>query len=477
MLRGDLAITRLDEVLRLLADDRATGRLAVDEGGRGARARTAEIFVADGDIYAAWVAEPDADPLLAADARLRLRLLAAGTLRQEAWEEAIIAQEELFDWSIGELLVELGHLDRASLERVATEELLDAVTQSSGWSFGSFRFRRRERARNRAGRTYTVSELLEAVTQRRLERERLGVPADAVASPGDGAAEAGGLEAAVLGLVDGGRSVAEIAAGCGCTGFEVAGILRSLADRGYVMLPAPAADVAPQDEQPNVADQDDPLDPVSRWSALLDATLPPAVVAHEPRATVERVRSDLPPRPVEELDPETAQRRARLRARAAEELLAAQAEAEALREAEVARAALALGISVVENPAALESADLPEEAAPEQASAADPAHGESKSDAPEAHQDATVVALPDAGEFDTGDVEPGDVEPADASAAQAVEEPDEEHDPALAAALLRELSSLGVEDELAPGPRRGSRIPVPRHAATPSRKKRGLFGR
>ena len=357
MLRGDLALTPLDEVLRLLADDQLTGRLALNDGGKGAQTRSAEIYVATGEIYAAWLAEADADPVLVADERLRLRLLAEGTLRPDAWDDALAAQEELYDWSIGELLVELGHLERDVLERVAREELLDAVAQASGWTLGSYRFRRRERTRNRAGRTYTVSDLLEAVSGRRDERHRLRISADAVPSPGDGAPETVGLEAAVLGLVDGVRSVADIEVGCGCTGLEVAGILRSLADQGHVSLPAPPVELMPEDAEPVVADVDDP---VSRWSALLDATLPPAAKEEEPRSTVELVRSDLPARPVENLDPETAERRARLRARAAEELLAAQAEAEALREAEVARAALAAELSVVESLAVIETPEEPE---------------------------------------------------------------------------------------------------------------------
>jgi hypothetical protein len=361
VLRGDLALTPLDEVLRLLANDQLTGRLALNDGGKGAVARNAEIYVATGEIYAAWLADADADPALAADERLRLRLIAEGTLRQDAWEDALAAQEELYDWSIGELLVELGHLERAVLEQVAREELLDAVAQASGWALGGYRFRRRERTRNRAGRTYTVSQFLEAVSGRRAERERLQLPATAVPSLGEGAADIVGLEAAVLGLVDGVRSVADIEVGCGCTGLEVAMILRSLADRGHVALPAPPVEVVAEDAEPIVADEEDPI---SRWSALLDATLPPAAPQDAPHSTVEMVRSDLPARPIENIDPETAERRARLRARAAEELLAAQAEAEALREAAVARAALADELSVVESLAVVETAEAPESIEP-----------------------------------------------------------------------------------------------------------------
>ena len=49
----------------------------------------------------------------------------------------------------------------------------------------------------------------------------------------------------------------------------------------------------------------------------------------------------------------------------------------------------------------------------------------------------------------------------------------------LAAVLLRELSSLGLDDEPTPAvaTRRTPRVPAPRHAATSSKKKRGIFGR
>jgi hypothetical protein len=525
VLRGDLATTPLDEVLRLLADDRATGRLALSESGQDAQSRTAEIYLAAGEIYAAWVvAGPQADPVLDADARLRLRLLAEGTLREEAWDDAVEAQEELFDWSVGELLVELGHLERTTLERVATQELLDAVSQAYEWRFGSYRFRRREKTRNRAGRTYQVSDLLEAVAARRIEQERLDVRFDAVPSVGNDAAEAEGLEAGVLAQVDGARSVREIAEACGCTELEAAQLLRSLADRGCVLLPEPSvamgapAPVAAQDE-----------DPLSRWSALLDSALPPAVQEEEePRATVELVRSDLPPRPVENLDPETAERRARLRARAAEELLAAQAEAEALREAEVARAALADELSVApevtvaEPPVVLTSTEVaeeplvaelplakaaievaePEAVAESEAVAAPEAVTEPEAIVipepafePEAITEPDAITEPEAVTEPEPITEPEPVEPEPVSEADLPTEPEpvteaepagqpdvagaDEHDPALAAVLLRELSSLGLDDEPAPAATaaRTPRVPAPRHATPPSKKKRGIFGR
>jgi hypothetical protein len=510
VLRGDLATTPLDEVLRLLADDRATGRLALSESGQDAQSRTAEIYVAAGEIYAAWVVEgPQADPVMDADARLRLRLLAEGTLREDAWDDAVEAQEELFDWSVGELLVELGHLERTTLERVATQELLEAVSQAYEWRFGGYRFRRREKTRNRAGRAYPVSDLLEAVAARRIELERLDVRFDAVPSVGNDSAEAEGLEAAVLARVDGTRSVREIAEACGCTGLEATQLLRSLADRGCVLLPQPS--VAVGAPEPVAAEDEDPL---SRWSALLDSALPPAVQEEEPRATVELVRSDLPPRPVENLDPETAERRARLRVRAAEELLAAQAEAEALREAEVARAALADELSVApevtvaEPPDMLTSTEVAEELLVAELPLAEAAIEVAAPEAvtePEPFTEREAIAIPEATfepafepeaitepepVTDPEPVEPEPVsqaelptEPEPVTEAEPAAQPDvagaDEHDPALAAVLLRELSSLGLEDEPAPAATaaRTPRVPAPRQATPPSKKKRGIFGR
>ncbi len=46
------------------------------------------------------------------------------------------------------------------------------------------------------------------------------------------------------------------------------------------------------------------------------------------------------------------------------------------------------------------------------------------------------------------------------------------------AALLRELSSLGLDDDPPPPPpTRPARPPAPRPAAAPAKKKKGLFGR
>jgi hypothetical protein len=375
------------------------------------------------------------------------------------------------------------------------------------------------------------------------------------------------------------------------------------------VLPAPVVEELLADLAPVATDDDDPL---SRWSALLDATLPPPVVEETPHSTVELVRSDLPPRPVENLDPETAQRRARLRARAAEELVAAQEEVEALREAEVARVALAEELSIIESLMVIESTDESQSSDPVDVVATDDVvesvaepteEPESTADASDdlglvdttETADATeapeTVVVPDTAvatdvldavaatepPVEAVEVEDSPVEqaaelpsdplvdridelvaeelldadlplaavaaeaqlaelpvlselsesselselpapselseaaeqsavvpndepvaesaddtdaldtldtldaPASLESLESVEpvEPAEEHDPALAAALMRELSSLGLDDEPAPAltTTRSPRVPAPRHAAPPSRKKRGIFGR
>ena len=533
MLRGDLLSTPLGDVLRQLAQEGGTGCLVVRTdrpalGNRPATVLEAEIHLKDGEVYAAAVRdtataheldEPDADE------RLRTRLLAEGRLDEAAWDDALQAQEELFDWTVGELLVELGHLDETVLHAIAAEELLEAVTSVTTWTVGPWRFRRRARARHRAGRNYPVAELLTLTADRRREREELAVP-DGVGirrTDSEVAADSG-LPAAIAGVLDGERDVEALAAACGCSVLEAARVVRALCDAGTAALPEPVVATA---TAPGAEDED----PLSRWSALLDSALPPAVEEAAPLVSVQRVKSDLPTQPADDVDPAVAERRARLRSRAAEELLAAQAEAEALRERAAAAAAvedLSVVVPEIVHGPGVQDAALVDDVAPveDQVPVDDVAPvedqvpvedvGPSRTSLPSTTpppsrtwsrsrtspvddttplDDTTPVedlvpvedVAPVEDQVPVEDVAPvEDQPPVDDTAPLDDTTPvEDEHDPALAAALLRELSSLGLDDEPATaavgpvGPARPSTTPrvPPQRPAAAARKRRGIFGR
>jgi hypothetical protein len=515
VLKGDLTTTPLPAVLRSLAADAVTGCLRV-EGEDG----DARVYLRSGKVYA--VVLPGRPP------RLGASLVASGELSPADLAEASEAQRtELQGWRLGELLVHLGYVEQPVVEAVVSAQLRESAAELALWPTGRWTFRTAERTREDVAPAVPVEDLLAEVDRRRAELDALapligGADAVPVLSAAGTAPETQQLDPqawSLLCAVDGERSVAALAAAGGLSLHEAGALVARLVEAGLVEVePATAAEVA------DITYDDGDTDSWAQVHVLADAAAPstpaepaalagpagiaarlaealkglgsaPAAMAptlmpgeddhraldahvddEQVETSVERASEHL----AAALGPATGElelfpvdgavrhadvipldaKQAERRARDAAELAARQAELEAARAAEAAAA---------------ERADA-ELLAEEQADAARERHRQSAVIQAEAFAELSAAAgsaAPAAVAVDEAhDAEPAPVD----GVVEPVDEPAHPPRGADTAALLRELSSLGFDDEPAPAP-----VPQPRPTAATStvaaKKRKGLFSR
>ncbi|MDQ6650191.1 MAG: DUF4388 domain-containing protein, partial [Actinomycetota bacterium] len=361
MLKGDLAVTPLAEILTMLAADEATGCLHV----RDAADEEALIYLKSGDVYA--VSVPGRRPQLGA------RLVTSGALGPEALAEALEAQRtELQGWRLGELLVHLGYVEQPLVEDFVNEQVRDACADLSRWPAGKWRFRKSERTREDVAPPVPVADLLDEVRRRLAVWDEL---ADVVHGPGAvPRLAAGGMSTAELSIdadawsllckVDGERTLIELARDCGLTLFEAGRVIHGLVVSGLLEveeepLPAPSPEPAPvEDEMPADAGNalaaltaaftstngaepevelvdgaDQYAGPIARVSQALSALLGPSHADNDPFAAPKKrvVQTKSAAEPLTESA--EAARRDRIRAAASAELATAHAMAEEQRRA------------------------------------------------------------------------------------------------------------------------------------------------
>lgn len=512
MRKGDLGATGLEPVLTQLADEAGTGCLhVVDPADERAR-----VFLRAGRVYAVDV--PGRRPDLGS------QLVSSGALTPEALDEAVEAQRsELQGWRLGELLVHLSLVDRPVVEDVVREHVRTAMTDLLDWREGAWRFRVGERTRADVAPPSDVPDLLAAVRQRRTAGQVAGpvpraatVPALAAASTTAGELEVDADAWSLLREVDGRRTLARLAADCGLTVHEAGHLLTALVAAGLVEVedghrPGVADDPEDLDLQARRlleldlatdalagtedADPDEDVDTsISRVSHALAALLRPDGLVEDGTVAVK------PPLPAAPLDPEDAETVAR---RA--ELATAQAELEASRrhhaggkqaERDAEQWSTAAQPPTSAHGPAQERADLaadlpgdgsvvdeaPVEAAPaEEPAAAEPPAADGERARAEEHELREAVASAKAELSATASSAP-DVQPLAADApdgppvapsAEAARRAWAPHETDTAS-LMRELSSLGLEDE----PALPASAPRPQPVTVPAQKKRkGLFGR
>lgn len=496
MLRGDLASLPLDQVLLRLGDG-ASGCLHVS----GPAGETGVVHVRDGLVHAASLPQvPD---------QLGPRLVAAGLLSIEQLADAERARAtELTEWLLSELLVHLGHVDEEHVAAVVRERALDAACQIAGWTAGAWRFRRGERARRLLPEPLSVAGLLALVADRRGEQRTLlaelggsgAVPAfadeEAATSP-DLSLGHDGL--ALLTGIDGGRTVAELGARCGMTLLEVLRLMHGLRTNGLIVVTPSEAETVPEaanwaalDLHDLVHDSSVTLDstldstlstslgvlagaedvsagdgPVgaslTRVSQALNTLMGPvgATGGEDADPATGQDPTQLPTRPApglpEALSPEL-QRRERIRAAAAAELALAHADAEAQ------RTRTAGGPSAVER--AVERAVEQADERADELQLAREALGMPLTLRPGTQRPETLRtsdAEPQAWQASAGQPPaPGDAR----SASEATD----------TAALLRELSNLGNDQDAAPRPPSPRPAPVTPEASGRGWRK-GRFGR
>jgi hypothetical protein len=257
VLTGDLADGSLAAVLRRLATDRATGCLRVSRADGG----FAEIHLAAGRVVAA-------DPSAGAD--LAARLVTAGAVGPEVVRTGDREADRL---------VERGYVEAAVVAQLRRDRVRDLVADTLGWPDGRWRFLPGESFERRWDEPLEVDPLLAECARR---AELVGAPTRTVdlVDAGRGAAERTPEQWAVLCLIDGERSLAELARDGALTVFEAAAAVDGLRAEGLVEFRI-AVDETDEVVEPAVVDElpaDEVVEPVVVDELPADEVLEPALV-------------------------------------------------------------------------------------------------------------------------------------------------------------------------------------------------------
>lgn len=237
-MRGDLSETTTTDLCRRLAADAATGVLDLD-GPRG----RGMLAWRDGRLVAATSPSPAA--------RLGDRLIHAGLLDRDALDAVLgaagdggsadDADDAAGGDGLGPLLVAEGLVSAAAVRLAAQEQVIDAVVELSSWTLGTYTLDPTRQAElPDAPVQLDVERLLTEVERRSAEGRTVAevvatpdaVPVVSAAADADGEVEPD--EAAVLDVIDGTRTVAEIAGLLGFGVAEVARVVYGLSRSGHV---------------------------------------------------------------------------------------------------------------------------------------------------------------------------------------------------------------------------------------------------
>lgn len=233
-LRGNLKDFSLPDVFQLVTFSRKTGvlRIARSDGAEGG------VWFRDGDVFFAssnWHNEP-----------LGERLVKAQRITPQALKRALeIRSGEPADGRrLGQILIDEGYITDRVLEAFVAEQIQDTIFDLMRWDEGDFDF---EAMPDVVDEDIGLSVSIENVVMegsRRLEewnRIRKKIPSMDVVfkmatAPGEGTFEISlkPMEWQLLLLVDGSRSVAELATATNRTDFEVARIIYGLFSAGLL---------------------------------------------------------------------------------------------------------------------------------------------------------------------------------------------------------------------------------------------------
>jgi len=239
LLQGSLGQFNLPNILQLVKMSAGTGALSLKRGDAEGK-----IYFAGGSICYARVT-PQSVPI-------GQRFVNARHITPAQLREAQSRQRETpGSGRLGSVLLELGFVDRDTLDAVVREQIQDSVFDFFGWPDGEFEFTNDEVAEEQD--TFVEMQVEDVIMEscRRIDElefvlEQLGslesVPrlarGPAVDELGEAVFSAEEWNCAVL--VDGHRDVNTILLGCGYDRFYGAKVMQGLYQRGFITISPPA---------------------------------------------------------------------------------------------------------------------------------------------------------------------------------------------------------------------------------------------
>ncbi|MGH2754177.1 MAG: DUF4388 domain-containing protein [Actinomycetota bacterium] len=237
MLKGTLDDFTLADVFRLLSLANKTGKLEVQRSAGSGR-----VFFRDGEIYYAdstMTREPLGKKLIRARAVTETQLMKA--LDQAAAGEG----------RVGDILVASGVATTEQLQGAVKQQIEDAVFEMLRWDLGEFSWDPRVEADVEVHLAVSVENLIMEASRRldELELIKRKIPSEETVpgmapSPPEGAVEINITpeEWRILVLIDGQRTVREIAEGSGWDGFVTMRTLYGLVSAGLVEVLGPRSE-------------------------------------------------------------------------------------------------------------------------------------------------------------------------------------------------------------------------------------------
>lgn len=233
-LRGNLKDFSLPDVFQLVTLSRKTGILRI----RRADGAEGSVWFRDGDVFFAqsnWHREP-----------LGERLVSAGKITPSALSRGLEAQkaEGAGGRRLGQILVDEDYITDKVLEAFVQEQIQDTIFDLFRWDEGDFDFEALEETpAEDIGLSVSIENIVMEGSRRLEEWNRIKkkIPSMEIVfkmatAPGEGTFEISlkPVEWSLLLLVDGTRTVAELAADTNRTDFEVARVLYGLFSAGLL---------------------------------------------------------------------------------------------------------------------------------------------------------------------------------------------------------------------------------------------------
>ncbi|HZK51112.1 MAG TPA: DUF4388 domain-containing protein [Actinomycetota bacterium] len=229
MLKGTLDDFSLPDIFRLTALAKKTGRLEVER-----RTGSGRIYFRDGDVYYAESTKSK-EPL-------GRKLIRSGWVTERQLRRAVVEQEQT-GRRVGEILIAQSAVDEEQIEWAVRSQIEDGVFDLLRWDLGAFVWEPDVEIEVEVPLTVTVENLIIEASRRldEISQIKKKIPsADVVlvmaARPPDGAHQINitSEEWQVLVLVDGRRTVEDIATTTGAEAYQTTRLLFGLMNAGLI---------------------------------------------------------------------------------------------------------------------------------------------------------------------------------------------------------------------------------------------------
>jgi hypothetical protein len=229
VLKGTLDDFTLSDIFRLTALAKKTGRLEVER-----RTGSGRVYFRDGDVYHAESTK--------SKELLGSKLTRSGRVTEKQLRQAVIEHEQT-GRRLGEVLVEQGSVDAEQVEWAVRSQIEDGVFDLLRWDLGAFVWEPDAETEVEVPLTVSVENLIIEASRRldEISQIRKKIPsADVVLAmsprPPDGAHQINitSEEWQVLVLVDGYRTVEDIATSTGAEAYQTTRLLFGLMNAGLI---------------------------------------------------------------------------------------------------------------------------------------------------------------------------------------------------------------------------------------------------